>query len=74
MSDLHLEGCSLEIENKNADLLILAGDITTQNSYKSHYDFFKNCSDNWEKVAYVCGNHEYYKGDIEETERGIQRM
>lgn len=68
MSDLHLEGADLKIENRDkADLLILAGDITTAKSYKSHYDFFKNCSDNWERVVHVFGNHEYYRGDIEET-------
>lgn len=68
MSDLHLEGADLKIENKEgADLLILAGDITTAKSYKSHYDFFKNASDNWKTVVHVFGNHEYYRGDIEQT-------
>ena len=72
MSDLHLEGADLKIENtEGANLLILAGDITTAKSYKSHYDFFKNASDNWERVVHVFGNHEYYRGDIEETREEI---
>lgn len=71
MSDLHLEGADLKIENQGADLLILAGDITTAKSYKGHYDFFKNCSDNWKNVVYICGNHEYYRGDIEETQKEL---
>lgn len=68
MSDLHLEGADLEFYNEEkADLLVLAGDITTAKSYKNHYDFFKRCSDNWKDVVHVFGNHEYYRGDIEET-------
>lgn len=72
MSDLHLEGADLKIENKDgANLLILAGDITTSKSYKTHYDFFKNASDNWDRVVHVMGNHEYYRGDIEETRQEL---
>ena len=75
MSDLHLEGADIKLENKDkADLLILAGDITTAKSYKTHYEFFKNCSDNWERVVHVCGNHEYYRGDIEETEQELKEF
>lgn len=71
-SDLHLEGALIDLNNKEkADLLILAGDITTSKSYKSHLDFFKKCSDNWERVVHVCGNHEYYRGDIEETQQEL---
>lgn len=72
MSDLHLEGADLKVENKDgADLLILAGDITTAKSYKSHYDFFRSVSDGFDKVIHVCGNHEYYRGDIEETQNEL---
>lgn len=72
MSDLHLEGADLKIENKDgADLLILAGDITTAKSYKSHYDFFRSVSGGFNKVIHVCGNHEYYRGDIEETQNEL---
>lgn len=68
MSDLHLEGADLRIENNGADLLILAGDITTAKSYKTHYDFFRRVSDDFPRIVHVCGNHEYYRGDIEETQ------
>lgn len=75
MSDLHLEGALIDLDNKDkADLLILAGDITTSKSYKSHLDFFKKCSDNWERVVHVCGNHEYYRGDIEETQEELKEF
>jgi len=67
VSDLHLEGCTIDLVNNSADVLVLAGDITTAKSYKNHYDFFKNCSDNFKDIIYVTGNHEFYRGDIEET-------
>jgi len=68
VSDLHLEGAKIELQNKNnSDLLVLAGDITTCKSYKSQEDFFKNCSENWKNVVYVAGNHEFYRGDIQES-------
>jgi Icc-related predicted phosphoesterase len=72
VSDLHLEGADINILNKDkADLLILAGDITTAKSFPSHYDFFKRCSDNFKTVVHICGNHEYYRGDIEETQQTL---
>lgn len=71
VSDLHLEGADIDIKNNGADLLVLAGDITTAKSYKNHYDFFKRCSDDFKTVIHVCGNHEYYRGDIEETQKEL---
>ncbi len=69
MSDLHLEFDSeFRPENKhNADVLILAGDISIfkymrpeSGLYKTFMPFFKHVSERWEKILYIPGNHEYY--------------
>lgn len=69
MSDLHLEGgYDLDVSNDdNCDLLILAGDICTHKSIESCDWFFQRCSERFPDVVYVNGNHEFYRGDIEET-------
>uniref|UniRef100_A0A6C0AE87 Calcineurin-like phosphoesterase domain-containing protein n=1 Tax=viral metagenome TaxID=1070528 RepID=A0A6C0AE87_9ZZZZ len=64
-SDLHLEhyrGKIPEIEPK-ADYLILAGDIATPSTMKILEKFLKYCSTKWQKVFYICGNHEFYGGE-----------
>lgn len=59
-SDLHLELLkkipNIPIYAKN---LILAGDITNLNS-KLNDSFFNTLSNNFEKIIYVPGNHEFY--------------
>jgi predicted phosphodiesterase len=78
-SDVHLEFGQLNLENtQNAEVLILSGDICTAcdllpdtgdtlvGSGKSarYHDFFRNCSDRFDHVVYVAGNHEHYHGDF----------
>jgi Icc-related predicted phosphoesterase len=63
MSDLHLEGNIPPVitNEDNADVLILAGDICTPKSLPTLHRFFKQCSDNFDLVLYVTGNHELYR-------------
>ena len=64
-SDLHLE---LEKNSKylknnplsvNGDILILAGDIIPLHDKFFNDSFFKFISDNYKKVFWVPGNHEF---------------
>ena len=69
-SDLHLEFK----ENKNylrenpiipsGEILLLGGDIVPFAVMDSHNDFFDFVADNFEKVYWVPGNHEYYYFDV----------
>lgn len=79
-SDVHLEFGTISLENtKNADVLILSGDICVANdvlerdvyglrgendkSNKIH-TFFQECSARFPHVIYILGNHEHYHGDF----------
>lgn len=71
-SDIHLEFGDYRIKNiEGADVLVLAGDITTTNHIEQHLDFFKQCSQQFGRVIYVLGNHEHYHGDVLETKNII---
>lgn len=69
VSDLHLdfEDINDEMFSTVADILIIAGDtvevrdVARKNRYAQ---FFKRCSENFEHVLVICGNHEYYHGAI----------
>ena len=63
LSDLHLEFGALEKDPDVADVLVLAGDVTTQNQV----DWINKQADRFEFVVYVLGNHEHYKQYIEGT-------
>ena len=72
-SDVHLEFGNFVINNdENADILILAGDITTVVDIDKHLDFFENCSKQFQNVFYILGNHEYYGGCFLSTCKIIQ--
>ena len=47
-----------------AENLILAGDIGYIGS-PSHRQFIKDCVENYKRVIYVAGNHEFYGGDYD---------
>ena len=79
-SDLHLEASDIYVSNPdNADVLILAGDIAVvsrmadfndeSDNYHSqrYHEFFIRCSQCFDHVIMVCGNHEFYHGDIKDT-------
>jgi predicted phosphodiesterase len=56
-SDLHLEFGPLELKNeKDADILILAGDICVESS-DFPMGFFENISKEFPLIFYVLGNH-----------------
>lgn len=76
-SDLHLEFRDLQVEIVDADVLVLAGDITLikllvdelngkcgENGYL--IDFIEVVTQNYKHVLWVMGNHEYYSGDLED--------
>lgn len=87
-SDLHLEISEFSITNsKNADVLILSGDIMIANvlhDFPADYDdsiiqskrhiqairfrkFLRYCSEDFQHVIYVAGNHEFYHGKFYQT-------
>lgn len=81
MSDLHLE-FDADFFPKNedkADILMLNGDICMGQYFDKGIDspyyyraleflnFFEFCSNEYENVLYIAGNHEYYRGYIDMT-------
>lgn len=56
MSDLHAEGYFFRYEHKNEDVLVLNGDIHTQNRLHNILDQIPSDV----IVLFVAGNHEYY--------------
>lgn len=78
-SDLHLEFGELDLKNiDNADVLILSGDVCIAKAFVSEaptnqakaiqfLKFFKQCSEEFDAVIYIMGNHEHYHGDFAET-------
>ncbi|GAA4197383.1 hypothetical protein GCM10022289_04530 [Pedobacter jeongneungensis] len=70
ISDLHQEFGVSELSFRNADLVILAGDI---NLGTKGIEWIKeNIPD--KPVIYVLGNHEYYKGTYPNTLRKIVEL
>jgi len=63
-SDLHLEfGGDIEDQDllePKADILVLAGDITT--SPIGMFEYLDSIQDKWELIIVVLGNHEHYNG------------
>lgn len=69
-SDLHLEFHENRDFLRNhpiqplGDILLLGGDIAQFYTLEQHRDFFRYCSDHFEKTFWIPGNHEYYHSDI----------
>lgn len=78
-SDIHLEKRTIpfdEILTPSAKVLALVGDIGSPFS-SSLKDFFEWCSDKYEHVLYVPGNHEYYNTqgiDIEKIDAILESI
>lgn len=69
VSDLHLEINPTYklpvIEGEENSVLLLAGDICDLSGKLSKYDeFFENICSRFQKIIWVLGNHEYYRGSI----------
>lgn len=62
--DLYNNDCLALVEDTGADVLLLAGDVTTPGSFKYHTKFFDTMCNRFKTVVYITGNHEYYNGDI----------
>ncbi len=68
VSDLHLEFGDIIVENNNADVLILSGDIlVAEKMDKKFTDFLARVSKSFPNVVYVAGNHEFYHGRWNKT-------
>lgn len=80
VSDTHNEFGDLILPNNNsADVLILGGDILVASylnkSHTSPYfslncefrEFMKRVCNDYENVLMVCGNHEHYHGNVDES-------
>ncbi len=63
ISDLHLEFGPLQFEPEAGDILILAGDICI----KCRVDWINDIASRFNHVIYVLGNHEFYRGTINNT-------
>lgn len=86
-SDLHLEFADIDLINENnADVLVLAGDILIANDMyfqpengadeptaDRFRNFIKRCSDNFPVVLVVAGNHEFYHGNWVESLEILRR-
>lgn len=66
-SDLHIEFSPLDLSSTEADVVILAGDIQTKSRGVRWANDTFHCP-----VIYVCGNHEYYGGHIDNTLRKMR--
>lgn len=86
LSDLHFENSPYPpaemINQHEADVLILAGDITLpaylceehihSETYARTKKFFDKMCHQYRKVVYVLGNHEFYKSDINDAQNDLQ--
>jgi Icc-related predicted phosphoesterase len=81
ISDLHLECRHLReyLHPGEGDILILAGDILNVVHFKSdgiykelYTKFLSDCSNNYKRVLYVMGNHEFYGYTLEKCDEKLR--
>jgi predicted phosphodiesterase len=78
-SDIHFErgdlniGDFINIIKKNAEILVLAGDIGDPFS-NIYYKFIEYCSELFNHVLLITGNHEYYNYSIDEVDNKINKI
>ena len=83
LSDLHLEFEKPEsnFDPGTGDVLVLAGDICTAidfefdtyNMREVYANFFRKCSEGFNKVFYVMGNHEHYYYTFQDTAATLRK-
>lgn len=81
LSDLHLEiNDKQPFHPGSGDVLILAGDILTAKHLNAdgklgeqYRQFLKDCSENFNQVLYVAGNHEHYSYHVNSTHKDIRK-
>lgn len=75
-SDLHLDLDFPEHHRllSDAPYLILAGDTMESRKIDKATDFFQFLSDNYEKVVFIAGNHEYYGSRIDKTDNKLKEF
>ena len=61
-SDLHLEFADFQPPSVDADLVVLAGDISVRSRGVHWANEVFDCP-----VIYACGNHEHYGGNVDRT-------
>ena len=74
-SDLHLDSSStIPLITPTAPYLFLAGDIS-QINHSSFGDFLEYCNNNWQRVLYVLGNHEFWdlNSDIQSIANNVRK-
>jgi predicted phosphohydrolase len=80
-SDLHLEHSypGQYFNPGSGDTLVLAGDILCAHHLKKnghlneiYRRFFKDCSENYDNVLYVKGNHEYFSSNYEGADKVLR--
>lgn len=72
VSDLHLEASNCEIDSKNWDYLVVAGDLSSDLNLIE--DFFSYKAPLDIPIIYVLGNHEYERRDVDSTPKKIKEM
>ena len=81
ISDLHLEFMGPEFNPGSGDILFLAGDILTARNLNKdesspkrqcYLEFLDACSQNYNDVFYIAGNHEHYGYDINRSTDSIR--
>lgn len=79
-SDLHIERIDdlqsffNQYLQPHADNIVLLGDIFNISDEKKVFEIFSYCSKNWEKVFFICGNHEYFYGNISELDQKLKNI
>ena len=68
VSDLHLEFGPMEIEPDVGDILVLAGDI----DIKGQVNWINSVAAKFNHVIYVLGNHEFYRGVMNNVYKKIR--
>ncbi len=70
LSDLHMEGYKFNYEYLGEDMVILAGDIHTQNRHGELLDKIPD----YVQILMVPGNHSYYRGEFHSTNNELSEL